>query len=317
MINTKKAYTYFRNNWLIGKPSPKGWHAFNCPYCGKDKKQAVNFSKEICKCWACGVRERIVDFVMNVESLTYREAKVFLESFQEEDIDFTLFDKIHYEKKSLITLPEGYHSILDGEGLLAKRARNYLLARNLDLDYLDKLGFGYCDKENPDYNKDYFGRIIIPFKKKGLLTYFEGRSYIGDGLRYKNPREEEIGVGKSDVLFNESALDLYDNVYTNEGTFDAVTLVNAVATKGKYFSDYQRTVIIKSSCEEIDICLDAGEDKEALRMAFELVDHKKIKIIKLDGKDPNEMGRDRVEAIRVNSPYLSFSDLLDLSEDLK
>ena len=111
-----------------------------------------------------------------------------------------------------VEMPKGYTPILEGEGILGKRARSYLTERGFDLTVLDRAGIGYCnehglvDKEN-DIDEDFFGYIIVPFKRNGLLVYYIGRDYIGNFLRYKNPAVEKFNVGKGDLLFNEDALE--------------------------------------------------------------------------------------------------------------
>lgn len=78
MIDPRKAYTYFTNHFVIKKTS-QNWYSFECPFCidadGK-RKMAVQFEYEMCKCWVCGWKGYIVDFVMQYQNLSYFDATV-------------------------------------------------------------------------------------------------------------------------------------------------------------------------------------------------------------------------------------------------
>jgi DNA primase len=200
-------------------------------------------------------------------------------------------------KKSDLLLPTGYKTILTGDNLLAKRARTYLKSRGFDLNYMDRIGVGYCDESHDDFKKNFFGYIIIPFKKRGLLSYFIGRDFIGNFPRYKNPETAEFSVGKADVLFNEEAIYLETKIYLTEGWADAATLGRAgISMQGSTPSTIQKNNIIKSDVEQVVVVPDAKFFMNGLQTARDFISYKKVKVLNMDKfleygkKDVNEVG---------------------------
>ena len=195
---------------------------------------------------------------------------------------------------------------------MAKRARTYLKGRAFDLNYLDMIGVGYCG------SSDYFGYIIIPFKKDGDIVYFIGRDYMdrGNKFRYKNPPREEFGIGKSEVLFNEEALYLYNKVYLLEGWSDAASIGNnGTSCQGKSLSMVQTDIIIKSPVKEVVVISDVGAEKEAFNMVSKLYKTKQTKLIKLTqfesvGKDVNSIGAHKVLRLESDLPYINNLETL-------
>jgi hypothetical protein len=213
---------------------------------------------------------------------------------------------------SKIKLPHGYHPILEGTTSLAYRAREYLQGRNFDLNYLDRIGVGYCNEEHKDPRLNYFGYIIVPFKRNGVLTYFLGRDYIDNFVRYKNPFKEDCGIGKSEVLFNEEALFIKKKIYLTEGWTCAATIGSAgVSHQGEKPGIIQRNTIIKSPVEEVIIVPDADFYVNGLITARNLMQYKKIKVVNLDwfqekgiGKDVNELGKETLLMQEEKTPWM-------------
>jgi hypothetical protein len=214
------------------------------------------------------------------------------------------------DRNSKIKLPKGYHSILEGTGSLAVRAREYLQSRNFDLNKMDRLGVGYVDEQDSDLSQDYFGRIIIPLKRNGSMMYFLGRTFIDDPMRYKNPSKDLCGVGKSELFFGEENLYIKKDVYLTEGWACASTL-DGISMQGSTLSLIQRNIIIKSLVETIYITPDAGFYLQGLEMAKYLLPHKKVKVLNLDwfeqnkiGKDPNAIGKENVINLEQDTAFL-------------
>jgi len=271
IINIKKAYQYFRSNFPL-KKSSSGWFKFDCPFCFDtvgSQKHAINFSWERCKCWKCGYNENILQFVMDYEDVRYFRAKEIIQNTTEADFVLDNIENIVVDKVfSEVNLPTGYTSLLDGEGMMGVRARKYMEARGYDLEKLDMMGFGYCNKHDDDYYMDFFGRIIVPFKANGKLVYYIGRTYIDDELRYKNPPTDMFGVGKGDLIFNEDAINIHEECMVLEGWADAITLgETAVSTQGWSLSSTQKSKMLKSGCEKYIFVPDKGFYLEAIKTA--------------------------------------------------
>jgi hypothetical protein len=308
MIDREKVYAYMDRYHGPLEPSTNGWYTCNCPICGK-KKFAVNFTYLIGKCWTGCINTFLIDVIRQYHGITYFECLELIGSMEPGLIN--LPTSINRLSKSKIHLPRGYHPILSGSGSLAIRARNYLEGRTFDLNLLDRLGVGYCSEEDPNPLKNYFGRIIVPLKRDGVLSYFLGRTFIDDYLRYKNPSKQECGVGKSELLFGEENLYINKSVFLTEGWADACTMGNAISMQGSIVSVIQRNTILKSSIEQLNITVDAGFYQNGLTMARNLLPHKKVKVLNLDwfeqnkiGKDPNSIGRENILNLEQNTPFM-------------
>lgn len=326
-IDPRQTYTYFNSNYSLKKTS-KGWHTFKCPLCDElenRRKAAVNFQYGVVKCWICGYQNTVVDFVSETEGVSYNEARTVLRECTPSAINLTEIEDTSFKEYSAIELPYGFKPLLEGKGVMGDRARTYLKSRGFDLRDLDRMGVGYCSEEVPEDLKstqeDYFGYIIIPFKSRGKMMYYIGRDFIGNFLRYKNPSKEAFNVGKGDILFNEDALYLYDEVFVLEGSWDAITVGrDAIATLGWSLSATQKSKIIQSDAEIITFVPDAGNDGRgtsfyllALELALEISNHKRVRVVNLngaEGKDVNAMGKAAFMEIYGSTPILTASEIM-------
>jgi DNA primase len=318
-INNKKAYTYFKNRFDLKKTS-QNWWSFDNPFDPEGegrRKMAVHFSYEVVKCWRTGYKQDIINFVMDYENISIYNAYKLIESQTDSNIDLNLLDKVTFSSiNSNISLPDGFNSILSGDGILGKRARKYLVGRGFDLKTLSNLGFGYVNSED----SEYFGYIIIPFKIKGLLTYYIGRDFIGNFLRYKNPSKQSIGIGKGDLFYNEDALSLYDTVFLTEGWADALTIgKQGIASMGWYLSNTQKDKILFSKIKRLVMIPDIGHEKntsfyqKAANIAFDFLNNKEVYLVDLRpcekyGKDVNEIGLERVKQLIAETKPLTFKE---------
>lgn len=329
LFNPHKVYAYFTDNYVLGKKSPKGWFPFNCPFCGKEKKAAVNFEWGYVKCWSCGAAANVCEFVEQTERCSYYEAKQILNRHKASSLDFDILSEVVVEgETSSVTLPEGWQSILDGTGVIGNRARAYLTGRGYDIEELDFKGFGYCNKHNEDINKDFYGYIIVPFKKDGMLTYYLGRDFMGNFIRYKNPPSDWIGVGKGDVIYNEEALHLYKTVYIVEGWSDAETIgKRGTATLGWNLSNTQLSKYQRSDATKVFIP-DAGVDaatgqtyyQKAVQVAMKFIESgKPVYVVDINplaelglGKDVSEIGWDTVKKQVKKTEKLTWNSAMSI-----
>lgn len=322
-ISPNKLHAYFTDNFNPKKTS-QNWFAFKCPMCNEletRKKIAVNYHYAMVKCWICGYKETAIDFVADYEGIDYKQARDLLNNYTASLVELDLEDNSTLEF-SAIDLPEGYRSILEGSSAMAKRARKYLEGRGFDLLELDRMGLGYVDTDNPFLKEDenYFGYIIVLFKKRGKLVYYIGRDFIGQFLRYKNPSKETFGIGKADLIFNEDAFSIYDTVFMFEGWSDAVTIgKDATATQGWSLSTTQKSIILRSQVSHIVMAPDKGVDNmgisfydKAAKLAMELMAHKDVTIVNMqdleDGKDVNAIGRIKFMEMYKNTPKLTMTE---------
>lgn len=205
-------------------------------------------------------------------------------------------------------LPEGFKSILFGKSSLAKAARNYVKKRGFNLQKVAMAGWGYGTKGK------YFGYLIIPFHQHGELVYFNARLFIGNGPKYNNPDTSESGLGKSFIIYNKDALDIYKTVFICEGALNAETMgERGIASGGKAISRYQINEIIKSPVERIIILFDPDAKDRAIDLALKLVNFKKVKVIFLpEGTDCNDLGRKRTLSYVYKTHYQNYQELFKL-----
>lgn len=296
------AYDY-RNSWMKS----------NCPYCGREKKFGINLSSNRCNCFRCGEHPSPIGLIMYLENIdSFQEALHILESGDYSGYVFKE-EKVELKGKKEFFLPDGFRNISMGNSVLAKSARNYLKRRGFNIDELARKGWGYCNEGK------YLGYIIIPFTEHGQLTYFNARLYMGAGPKYNNPEVDVTGLGKSFIIYNADALEIYKTVYICEGAINAETIgENGVATGGKSISRYQVNKFIKSPVEKFVILIDPDAKDKALNLAFKLVPFKKVKVVFLpDNEDVNSLGKRKTLEYVRKTTYQTYQELLTIKSELK
>jgi len=310
MIDRDKMFSYMNKFHGPLTPSTNNYYSCDCPICGGKNKFAVNFNYLTGKCWKGCFNGFLLDVLRLYHQISYFEAH---ELIDQQEVQIHIPAAVNrVGKNAKISLPSGFHSILDGNGSLAIRARDYLEGRGFDLNYLDRIGVGYVNIEHTNPLENYFGRIIVPFKRDGVLSYFIGRTFIDDFLRYKNPAKSLCGVGKSDLFFNEEAFYISPKVYITEGWACAASIRQCGASQqGSSPSLIQRNIIIKSPVQEVVLVPDAFFYAQGLQAARQLIQHKKVKVINLDefeaqglGKDVAEIGIENLYALEARTPWM-------------
>ena len=291
----------------------KGWMKSDCPYCGGEKKFGINLSNNRCNCFKCGEHPSPISLVMYLENTdSFREVLSILESGDYSGYVFKE-EKVELKGKKEFFLPDGFKNISMGTSLLARSARNYLKKRGFNIEELARKGWGYCNTGK------YLGYIIIPFTEHRQLTYFNARLYMGAGPKYNNPEVDITGLGKSFIIYNADALEIYRTVFICEGAINAETLgENGIATGGKAVSRYQVNRLIKSPVEKFIILIDPDAKDKSLDLAFKLVPFKKVKVVFLpDNEDVNSLGKRRTLEYVRKTTYQTYQELLTIKSELK
>lgn len=305
-------YTYFTKR--LGAFNYKhGWLRVPvCPYCGRQEKLGINLSLYRTNCFRCGEHPSPAQLVMDIENLdTWAELTALLNNGDYNELEFHE-EKIELPERKEVNLPEGFQNIKFGKSQLAKSIRGYMVKRGFNIDKLSKLGIGYCNEGN------LFGYLIIPFYYKSELRYYNARNVLGSGPRYNNPNKDNTGLGKEFLIYNFDALSMYRTVYLCEGALNALTMgEQGIATMGKAVSAYQVNQIIKSPVEHIIILLDPDAKLYAINLALKLVNYKKIKVVFLpDGKDVNDLGRNKTMSYVWSTRYQDYQDLVAIRNSL-
>ncbi|MCB9047633.1 MAG: hypothetical protein H6550_15980 [Chitinophagales bacterium] len=319
-----KLFTYFSDAYDLQKKTASGWYNFNCPLCGGVRKRGVNFDSEVTSCWTCDYKGDLLEFICKVNGWTMARTKNYVRALDPRQELPDLGNTI-YTVSSEVTMPNGYKPLLSGDSSVAIMARRDLTARGFDITELDSEGFGYCDAHHDEFNRDFYGYIIIPFKQDGALRYYIGRDCIGNPLRYKNPPSDFGGVNKSEIIYNQPALLLYDEVGIMEGWADARTWgKDGTATMGWALSDIQLGMYMTSGVKRFALFPDAGVDDygvsyyyKALKVAARLAAvGKQVKVVdmnRIDGaKDVNAAGRVVVKELYDATPWVTYGGILKL-----
>jgi len=310
-----KLYKYFRDR-LDLKPSTNGYIRGHCPYCGGKNTFGINVNEFKVHCFKdCGVPSPIKLIMFLEDFATYNEARDFL-SIQQE---YELYDKVHArDRKKLevkpIELPESFTPISMGRGVMANAARHSLSKRGFNINSLALQGVGYC-VEGP-----YAGYIVFPFYYKGKLVFFQGRKFAGGGPKMQNPKEEDFGIGKSQLIYNMDAIYMYNHIYILESITNSITLGDrATGMLGKKASPWQISQYIKSPCKKFTLLLDPDAKKEAIELAMVLIQYKEVKLILWNGdKDVNDLGKKFTLELCKKTPYIhKYGDLTKLKNQLK
>lgn len=241
---------------ILGEPRKRNdstqQYSFNCPVCSAEKgvendekyNLEVNLDKNVFRCWSCYE-------INSTHGSLYKLVKNFGNKKQLSQLYLLEPESKPKRGKStqdVIYLPKDYVSFKDGQSLHIpyKEAINYLHKRGLSDDIIFENNLGYCE------NGPYAHRIIIPsYDKNNKLNYFVSRSYIGDKLKYKNPKVE-----KELIIFNENKINWKDPIYLAEGVFDSLFLPNSIPMLGKKLSDILWKELYEKAESDIILCLD-------------------------------------------------------------
>jgi DNA primase len=308
-----KLFSYFKGRLNI-KQSTKGWWRCNCVDCGGTFTMGINMEGRKVHCFKCPLEMTAIQLLMQMEGFqTLAQAHSFLQIQQEYESYESLSRVIRKDYKE-IELPESFTLLSQGDSIYGKSARHYVKKRGFNVERLAMKGVGYCTKG------DYSGYIIFPFFKKGKLIYYQGRLYIGSGPKMRNPNQEEYGIGKSQIIYNQDALYIYNRVYIVESITNAETLGDtAVGTLGKSISQYQLSALIASPAKRLVMVLDPDAYKEAIQCAMQMVNYKKVKVVKLpDGdKDVNDYGMGKTLEFVKQTEYNSYNQLFRIWLEVK
>lgn len=300
-----KLFKYFQSK-LRFKKSTNGWWRSDCPECGGNYTFGIHIEDSKSHCFKCDYKSDLVHLLMMLEGFEQvNEARKFLDIQQEYDA-YERISKIEKKKIIPLDLPESFTLLSQGSSMIAKAARYYIKKRKFKINKLSLQGVGYCTSGK------YAGYIVFPYYRKGKLVYFQGRRFMGSGPKMQNPTEEEYGIGKSSLIYNEDALFIYNRVYAMESITNCLTIGDpTIGLSGKSVSPMQMTKIIQSPCESLIIILDDDALDHAYKFAMQVVNFKKVKVVVMPKeKDVNDLGKRETMQIVRATPYATYMDLM-------
>jgi DNA primase len=280
-----------------GKRTARGNQAYTCPFCNHHKpKLEVNFTensegKNPWACWTCGKKGQTI-------------RSLFKQSQQSPEFIAQLKPLVKsggiYEKSqdiNIVELPSEFKQFDDT--LISRHALNYLRKRNITQSDIDKYGIGFCE-----YGQ-YAKMIVIPsYSDSGNLNYFTARSFEKEPyIKYRNPEASR------DVIPFEMFINWDLPIILCEGPFDAIAIKrNAIPLFGKNIQPALMKKIVTSKVQKIYIALDNDALNKALEFCELLLNEgKEVYLVKLEGKDPSDMGFEHfTKLIQKTNPLTNY-----------
>ena len=283
---------------------------FSCPSCNHHKhKFSVNLDKNVFKCWICDYRGRNIRRVV-------RRFGSFIQLQKWDQItdrtDISRFaelfmDGVIEEGEAKLELPAEFVSLANKNlPLSANRPLRYLKERGVVHEDIVRWKIGFC------YDGKYGGRIIVPsFGTSGYPNYFIARSYVGHGMKYKNPQTSK------NVVFNDLFTNWNDDLTIVEGVFDAINAGNAVPVLGSTLredSDLLRKIVRNDTPCYIALDPDAAEKERRIIQTLLRYDVELYKIDVSGYEDVGEMPKDIFQERKTNAKFIDRDNylLLDL-----
>ena len=268
-----------------------------CPFHSEDTPSfSVSVNKQIYYCFGCHKGGNVVNFIMEVEHLTYYEALKFLAQKVGVTIpepDDENYRKEEYQRKRIkAALLEAaryyYASFKSPKG---EEARKYLVKRQISPATATKFGLGYAPNEwsglydhlvskkftQNEIEKcglfvkgkngktfDLFrGRLMFPiFNAMGELIAFGGR-IMGDGQpKYVNSPETPVYSKQRNLYaLNFAKTSKMKTIIVVEGYMDVISMhqagvTNAVASLGTALTERQLD-LLERYCEEVVLFYDS------------------------------------------------------------
>ena len=260
-------------------------------------KLQINMSSQKWHCWVSNQGGHSLYSLfkkINADSRYFSELK---------DNVFIPTQKDEKESKVIVSLPREYQSLSSkSKSLFYKHAIKFLKQRRINETDIKKHKMGFCD------DGVYQNRIIIPsYDENGILNYFVGRSFMGGGMKYKNPN-----VSRDIVPFDGFIAWSYPIVLC-EGVFDAISIrTNAIPMLSKKPSNSLLRKIFEKQVKTIYIALDNDAKKDAYNLSEFFkdfgIDTKVVNLPK--NEDPNDLGFERMTNLIGDTISSSFSDMI-------
>ena len=217
----------------------------------------------------------------------------------------TFYQKDTDKKSEVIQLPQEMKSLSDkkDKSIIKEHALRFLRKRGITSEDIKRYNLGYCSEGV------YQNRIIIPrYDSIGKLNYFVGRDFYASTLKYKNPPIPKDVIG----------FDLYVNwslpIILVEGVFDAMSVKNnSIPLFGKSILPKLYGKIVEKKVKDIFIILDSDAFNDAIQMTEKFVNEGiNVNFVKLDGKDPNDLGYKKMITQINNSLPMDFKQIMEM-----
>jgi len=275
---------------------------YRCPFCFKlrgdyDKKGHlyIHMKKLVYFCHRCGARGSLISKEFDSDTILETREKF-------EDLLLSFVNKDVKECRYPYYIPSLYP-------YFSELAHSYLVSRGVTND-LQR----FYDIRIGAIASDMFGRIIIPniVHKTNYTDIYVGRSYVGHGkYKYKMP----VNAPRGKAVFNLHRIKLGSPIIITEGVFSAISAgKNAVATYGKYVSDYQMKLILGNKPSTVFVCLDTDAFDTATKLCDRILSQSRVEVrlVELpEDQDPSDLGHEKfLDYLSNSKPYSKLGVML-------
>ena len=271
-------------------------YMFYSPFVSHYKpKLQINVSTQKWHCWVSNMGGHSIYSLfkkLNVSRELYGELK---------DI-FFVPESTDIQKSEVVVLPKEYKPLwIPMKSLYRSHALKFLTDRGITEYDIKKYKIGFCE------DGLYQHRIIVPSHSEDeTINYFVGRSYMGSGMKYKNPN-----VSK-DVIGFDYHIAWSKPIILCEGVFDAIAIKrNAIPLFGKTIPKSLKKKIYEKKVKKIYILLDKDAISDAIKITDDLMKNGiDVYFVSLSEEDPSDMGFKKVINLIKETKQTFFSDLM-------
>ena len=307
---------------------------------------AVNPSGQFYHCFGCGKGGGVINFIMEIENLSYPDAVGFLAKRAGMELPEESFDKDAKKRARLLAANRDaarwfYEQLSEPGG---RRCTDYMRQRGISPAIAKRFGLGfaperggglsralmekgYSDWELLDadlmrkgehgFYDTFRDRLIFPIiDVRGNVIGFSGRALGDSGAKYLNSRDTLVfNKGRNLFALNLAKKSKSGYIILSEGNIDIVSLHqagfdSAVASLGTSLTPEQARLLSRYTGEVIIAYDNDGAGIKASQRAIGILERLdlKVRVLRLTGaKDPDEYIRARGAD--------AFRNLLEGSED--
>jgi len=268
-----------------GKRTSRGNISYKCPKCNHSKnKLEINFDEsspyyQNFQCWVCGYKSKKISSLFKFLKVP-KDKFIQLQKITKDQIQL---DQKEDEERIVTELPKEFIPLKSPtKQPMYLKAIKYLNKRGFNFNDIIKYNLGYCEEGK------YRNRLIIPsYNSEGQLNFFTSRALDSSVFpNYLNPPFNR------DIIPFELFINWNSPIILCEGPFDAMSIKrNAIPLLGKTLQPSLLKKLAESKVNKIYIALDDDAIDKALEYCEYLINQgKKVYLIELNGKDPNEIG---------------------------
>jgi len=283
---------------------------YYCPKCHHEKRKMEICIDETNKffgafhCWVCSASGNFYDL------LTFSSTPHLYKNEL-----YNLLKNVKLKKRneksdepSDISLPEEFLPLSQSRDKDPeyRNAIIYLKKRGILWEDIIRYNLGFCEKKFSQWEQ----HIIIPsYDYAGKLNYFIGRKYYESErvIPYKKPDRD------MNIIGFESFVNYAEPIVLVESPFNSITIRNnAVPLFGKYPSEKLYEAMIVNEVKKVYVCLDNDARDDAIYICQQLFDLgiTPYFVEFTGGKDPNEIGFEKITQAIRNAKEFTYDDLL-------